>query len=68
MANYDLRGELYRGWILMPILAEDVFFYELHSPEGYRNINLRPFETPEDALAWGRNEIDRIIEIFENAA
>lgn len=68
MANYDLRGELYRGWIVVPILAEDIFFYEFHSPEGYRNINLRPFETPEDALCCARDEIDRIIEIFDKAA
>lgn len=68
MPDYDLRGEIYRGWILMPIAAEDVFFYEIHSPEGYRNINLQPFETPEDALACGRTEIDGIIEIFDNAA
>jgi hypothetical protein len=67
MANYDLRGELYRGWIVVPIPAEDIFFYEFHSPEGYRNMNLKPFESPEDAIACARDEIDQIIEIFEQA-
>ncbi|GAB4290431.1 MAG: hypothetical protein Fur0025_25290 [Oscillatoriaceae cyanobacterium] len=68
MSPLDMRGEIYRGWILVPFAAEDAYFYEFHTPEGYRNINLQPFNSPEAALAYGRDEIDKLIEIFEQAA
>ncbi|MEB3829987.1 hypothetical protein [Phormidium sp. CCY1219] len=67
MANPDMRGELYRGWILLPLAVDDIFFYEIHSPEGYRNYNLMPFDSPESALDYARGEVDRIVEIFEVA-
>ncbi len=65
MSNHDIRGEIYRGWLIVPIPVGDRYLCELHSPEGYRNINPIPFSLPEDAVTCGRKEIDEIIKLFE---
>jgi len=65
MQAHDTRGEIYRGWLIVLMAYEDSCFYEIHSPEGYINRNLQPCDTPEEALAQGRHDIDAVIEIFE---
>ncbi len=62
--EHDTRGEIYRGWLIVLIPLEDCFFYEIHSPEGYINRNLKFFETPADAIASARRDIDGVMEIF----
>lgn len=65
MQAQDTRGEIYRGWLIVLTSLEDkYFFYEIHSPEGYINRNLNFYETPEEAIASGRRDIDGVIELF----
>lgn len=63
MQAQDTRGEIYRGWLIVLMgVDESYFFYEIHSPKGYINRNMKPFETPQDAIASGRKDIDEVIE------
>jgi hypothetical protein len=64
MQSHDTRGEIYRGWLIVLIALEDSYFYEIHSPEGYINRNLQFFDTPEEAIAHGKDDIDKVIVIF----
>lgn len=64
MNDRDTRGEIYRGWLIVLITHEDCFFYEIHSPEGYINRNLKFFNTPEEAISSARRDIDGVIEIL----
>ena len=65
MDALDTRGEIYQGWLIVLMGHEEFYFYEIHSPEGYINRNLTPCETPEEAIACGRNDIDAVIQIFD---
>ena len=65
MSDEDLRGEIYRGWLIVLMAHEDMYFYEIHSPEGYINRNLSPCDTTQEAIANGRQDIDAVIKIFD---
>lgn len=65
MLTHDARGEIYRGWLIVLIPYEEYYFYEIHSPEGYINRNLKPFDSPEVAIACGRRDVDGVIQLFE---